>query len=95
MSAPPDIPAEQDAPLRREADVFLRLDRAAPRWQRRLTVVAVANVLVVLALSVLHFLHPTPVTMALLMTVGNTAFGIATVSYLVVVVSDLRRRRAL
>jgi len=89
------VPPEVAVPLRRETDVFRRLDRTAPRWQRRLTFTAVGAVLVVLALSVLHFLWPTPVTLALLMSLGNGAFGLGIVCYALVVVSDLRRRRAL
>jgi hypothetical protein len=48
-----------------------------------------------LAVTVAHFLWPTPLMFALFMIVGQGSFAIAMGLYLVVILADLRRRRVL
>lgn len=95
VGAPPPEPAEHHHQPGRPTEVFRRIDRAVPRWQHVLTSVAVILMLVVLGLALLHFLIPGPVTLALLMSVGNAGFGLAVCCYGVIVVADLHRRRAI
>ena len=56
---------------------------------------ACALALLGLAVSVLHFMWPTPLTFTLFMIAGQGAFGTAMVLYGVAIFRDLRRRRVL
>ncbi|MCI0342500.1 MAG: hypothetical protein L0216_15395 [Planctomycetales bacterium] len=60
-------------------------------------VVSAACLLTLLSVGVAlaHFLVPTPLLFALLMSVGNGAYALALVLYVAVVLTDLRRRRVL
>ena len=51
--------------------------------------------LVGLAVTIVHFLWPTPLMFALFMIVGQGSFAIAMVLYVVVILADLRRRKVL
>ena len=51
--------------------------------------------LVGLAVSLAHFLWPTPLLFALFMIVGQGAFGAAMVLYLVAILRDLKAKRVL
>lgn len=48
-----------------------------------------------LAVTIAHFVWPTPLMFALFMIVGQGSFAIAMVLYIVVILADLRRRRVL
>lgn len=48
-----------------------------------------------LLVSLVHFIKSTPLTFSLFMTVGQGAFALAMLLYVVSVVWDLRRRRIL
>lgn len=48
-----------------------------------------------LAVTIVHFLWPTPLMFALFMTAGQGSFAAAMAIYLFVIFADLRRRRVL
>lgn len=61
----------------------------------RLPLAAVILTLVGLAVSLAHFLWPTPLLFSLFMIVGQGAFGLGMVLYAVVIFRDLRSKRVL
>ena len=75
------------------------LPRHGPGLRRsRLSVLVTVScilALVGLAVTVAHFVWPTPLMFALFMIVGQGSFAVAMVLYLVVILADLRRRRVL
>jgi hypothetical protein len=56
---------------------------------------AVVLALVGLAVSLAHFLWPTPLLFALFMIVGQGAFGAAMLLYLAAILRDLKSKRVL
>ena len=75
------------------------LPRHGPGLRRsRLSVLVTVScvfALLGLAVTVAHFLWPTPLMFALFMIVGQGSFAIAMVLYMIVILADLRRRRVL
>lgn len=57
--------------------------------------VAVALTLLGLAVSLAHFVWPTPLLFALFMIVGQGAFGLAMALYGAAILKDLRAKRVL
>lgn len=56
---------------------------------------AVVLALIGLALSLAHFVWPTPLLFALFMIVGQGAFGLAMALYAVTILKDLRAKKVL
>ncbi len=48
-----------------------------------------------LGVTIIHFVLPSPLMFTLFMSVGQGSFGLAMLLYLVVIFSDLRRRKVL
>jgi hypothetical protein len=75
------------------------LPRHGPGLSRsRLSALVTAScvlALVGLAVTIVHFVWPTPLMFALFMIVGQGSFAVAMALYLVVILADLRRRRVL
>jgi hypothetical protein len=61
----------------------------------RLVTVAGALALVGLALSLAHFIWPTPLMLTLFMILGQGAYGAGIFVYLLVIFVDLRRKKIL
>lgn len=64
-------------------------------WRIRLITSACLFTLFGLGITIVHLVWPSPIMFALFMTLGQGAFGIAMVLYLVVIFIDLRRRKVL
>jgi hypothetical protein len=69
--------------------------KASPRLPVRLLSAACLLGLLGIALSLVHFIWPTPLTFALFMLFGQGAFGIGMLLYFTVILADLRRRKVL
>jgi hypothetical protein len=65
------------------------------RISLRLTTTACVLGLVGIFFSLLHFVWPTPLNFALFMIAGQGSFGLALVTYVAVVLKDLRRKKIL
>lgn len=61
----------------------------------RVPLFAVILALLGLAVSLAHFLWPTPLLFALFMIVGQGAFGLAMLLYAVAILRDLRAKKVL
>ena len=66
-----------------------------PAGPVRLVTAACALGLIGIALSLAHFIWPTPLLFALFMLVGQGAFGMAILLYAVAIFKDLKRQKVL
>lgn len=68
---------------------------APPRTADRFLPVACVFALLGLAVTVLHFVVPSPLMFTLFMTVGQGSFALAMAIYLLVIFAELRRKKVL
>ena len=61
----------------------------------RLVTAACVMALIGVAFSLAHFIWPTPLLFALVMIVGQGAFGLGLVLYVVAIFRDLKRQKVL
>jgi hypothetical protein len=64
-------------------------------WRIRLVTAACLFALFGLGITIVHLVWPSPLLFALFMTIGQGAFGVAIILYLIVIFIDLRRRKVL
>ena len=69
--------------------------RRVSLFSSRMIVVSGALALVGLALTLAHFIWPTPLMLTLFMILGQGAYGVAIVLYFLVIFVDLRRKKIL
>jgi hypothetical protein len=69
--------------------------RRVSLFSSRMIVVSAALALVGLALTLAHFIWPTPLMLTLFMILGQGAYGAAIVLYFLVIFVDLRRKKIL
>lgn len=77
----PEAPSETKPPKR--------------RLTRKLMTLACILALVGIAVSLAHFLWPTPLLFSLFMTVGQGSFGAGILLYFAVIILDLKRSKVL
>jgi len=69
--------------------------RRISTFSSKLVVVSSALALLGLGLTLAHFIWPTPLMFTIFMIVGQGAYGAAILVYLLVIFTDLRRKKVL